>query len=385
MDQPVYTVFIPVGSFMHQEFFTLIPWREFRRIKHMEQYMSIDPEQIEEEVFKKYILPRNKYSDLSIENLNAGIVTTVSKIILQLSDSNTYDENPIEKITYDLNVKRHYARAQVDLQILSTICSVFKSYTFEDLEKLSFDKILQLFACAEHYLLQTGQIVEPFNIGDPRLAQAEEAKEIKAPAKKVESIEASEGIEDDILAITKQLEIIKKESKEKEKIKEKPLEVVVKDRGVLDEAWMLKPTPVNPNHPNREILEERERKRVDAINRARAVGRSIRNEYVAPEQNSVNVGGVDVGLTGIDYSAGFKPDDFEGLPTLTDDEVNALAAQSELFPAGWEFMKGRLESEIENKEKLLNDRIKEEVGNKKLSLRDRKLLKQKLEEEKKGK
>lgn len=378
IEKPVFRMEIPYNTnSIHEEFFTKIPWAEFRRIKHAEQYLSIPVSDLEVEVFKKYIVPEGKYSKKEIMMLPAGIVSTVVSVIMELSDSSTFPVNgevPIEDFELRIGAQRMNVALQLELQIMTTICAVFKGYTFEKLGRLSFDKILQLFAAAERHLLNIGAIAEPLSF----FRLGEEDQEDKAQ----EEIKITkEDIQND-MDLIKQHALV---SKAKEKIPKPEAKKPIIDPKPLDEVpegVLIKPNPVSDSHPHAEKLRELERARVAAINKARLERRSLRSDYVAPADKVTELNRVETTVPGIHHGGGFRATDFEGLKEMTYEEAAAQAAMDGLDVAGYEIIeKERKLKQKSNKKQMLEKEIEERTKGKKLTLKQRKLLKAQLKRE----
>jgi hypothetical protein len=261
---------------------------------------------------------------------------------------------------------------------MMTICAVFKGYTFEKLGELSFDKILQLFAAAERHLLNIGAIAEPLSFG--RIGEEEEQEETKKPEPKEE------------MSIDDQMSIIEQHAAmQKAKAKEPPVEAeVIRFEDVAPPqaasaatatATDVTAAKVSSKNPERAKLEELERRRIEAINKARATGQSQRADVVQPAQSHVEANGVMTPVAPIKHTGGFKAEDFENLPMLTDEEAEAFALKDGLEPAGYDIIIKQRAKTQENKENTLAEEIKRRVGNKRITLRERKKLKAQLKKE----
>jgi len=97
------------------------------------------------------------------EDIPAGIVPTVSKLILFFS---SFNDSPVE---YTQGLLDTY-RAQIGETssfLKRMICSAFGGYTFEALEELNFHKLVYLYVQAEQILLERGIIQGEYNFTNP--------------------------------------------------------------------------------------------------------------------------------------------------------------------------------------------------------------------------
>lgn len=382
---PLYVVEIPLLDQVFVEYFTRIPWGEYRRIRHSLQYKSIPNEELEMQIFKEYIVPRDKYLLSEIEMLPAGVISVVAECIMTLSDSGTFPNEEgdidVDGLTLRLNGQRYNVATNVELQIFTTICAVFHGYNFETLSDLPWDKILQLFACAERHLLNIGAIGEGMTFD--RIGTEEEnleTPEVKVEEKVIEPVQVAQGDEDLLMKMARQ----HAEMRKKEVVKEEPVikEVPVVDRNQSLEPYLVKAAKVRENNPQRETLERLEAARVAAINKARVGGQSLRTDKVASLQSHADAGGVKTPVPGINHGSGFSQDDFsENIPEFTDEEALAEAESRELLPAGYEIIERRRAREQALRQEKEAKPIEGWEKKKHMTLRERKILKEKLKRE----
>lgn len=372
---------IPHALGLHVEFFTKIPWAEYRRIRHAQQILSIPETDLEMQIFRDYVVPAGKYTISQIERLPAGVVSTVVSIIMELSDSSTFPgstgEIPLEDLTLRVNAQRFGVATQLDLQMMTTICAVFKGYTFEALGKLSFDKIIQLFAAAERHLINVGAISQPLEFG--RLSDMEEDED--KPPMPEPVVDVPEQSVDSDMDLIRQYAAMDEVRKQKPKPEPKPESVVPVEVQSLPDEVAVEPVNISKTNPHRTKLLELEQKRVAAINAARASGRSQRTDFVPSTQTHVESNGVNTPVPGISHKGGMRKEDFDGLVTMTDEQAMEYAMGDELFQAGYEIIRKKEERAETEKKNTLEEEWKKRVGNKRLTLRERKILKDQLREE----
>ncbi len=91
-------------------------------------------------------------------DLHAGIPETITKNIFYLSG---IDDNSFEYTEALLDLYREQAES-IPLTIKRTICQVFASYKYEDLDKLNYQNLITLFVEAEKVLIERGIIESEF-------------------------------------------------------------------------------------------------------------------------------------------------------------------------------------------------------------------------------
>lgn len=400
-NETVYYIEIPTILGSYSFLFKKIPYGEFKRIRHAINYMSIDEVSLQDQIIREYLLEPNYELD-QIEELPAGIPEVLSNLIILLSDPKISPDNEgkldLDLFNNKLQIGRIMSRSSLELQIMTTICAVFKGYTFESLEKLTFDKINQLFACAEKHLLDIGALDKPLEVG---LISNEAPEETDNS-----SSEKDEDI-DFLLNMAKkaQEEKIKIDNQkiyEKEKVQEYKQQVTTESKASTVSSsngasvnsnsgssnssikqaadpetnldFLVKPAKISESNPNHKKLQELENKRVEAINRSRIESnKNLRSGYVPPKDASVDANRVRMAVPGIDYSnSGLEIDG--NLPVLTDEEVAELEMKMGLLQAGHELLTKVEQSNRKAKE----DKIKEALkgsSKKYLSLKEIKKIK----------
>jgi hypothetical protein len=345
-DIPLYVVDLPYGfNRVHREYFTRIPWGHYKRIRYAEKVQSLSSYALKIKIFRDYTVCDLPRSDEQIEILPAGIVDTVSNLIMYVSDSGIIpDENGninIPGFNARINLYRGLAQTNVEYQMYTVICLVFKAYTFEMLDKLSFDRISSLFASAEKYLLENGVIKTPLQIYDPRTAE-NPATKVKKPKETVKPKATTEENNDSVLE-----QFIKlRDKKEKEAA-----------TSVAEPKTRLEP-------PERIVAPPKQVTRPVSDN-------SSSVEYIPPKDAYALSNGINVAVPGIKIDknnnlGGFSENDFKG-PFLSEEEVLNLQIEMGLWPAGHEFWLKRQQAaqkEEDEEKKKTNIRIKKGIKRK---------------------
>jgi hypothetical protein len=111
------------------------------------------------------------------EELKAGIIYTITNIILRLSGPSS-----IEDWATQLKESRNQLQ-NIKAQVEMIICKAFPAYRPEDIWDMKWDQIVHRLAQAEAILLQTGILKEPIKVIDPKNHKFEdlvkEAKDLK--------------------------------------------------------------------------------------------------------------------------------------------------------------------------------------------------------------
>jgi hypothetical protein len=126
--------------------FRTLPYRKYATVKHI---MSLYPnfiETIQDSVWDQCVLEHTLLSGADKDHLKAGDVSTVVDLIIKKSCSTNPDE-----ANQELDQARAYLQDAVQ-QAIIFICEAFPSYLPEDLEKLTWMKILKRLAQAEQIL-----------------------------------------------------------------------------------------------------------------------------------------------------------------------------------------------------------------------------------------
>ena len=356
-NKPLYVLDIPViGNRTFTVFFTKIPFGMYRRIRHAYKFVSTSETELEDQIFRDYTLPEGKYTLENIENLPAGVVSVVSKLIMELSDSKTIPDDKTGEVEIDafstrMEGQRVVCRVSLELQMYTTICAVFKGYTFEDLEKLPFDKIHQLFACAESHLLNIGALREPlsFHRVEPPPEQGV-TKEEPVPEPPRPTVKTVKSDEDAFMQMAKDHSKVKTKPAPPASeglevtIPQKPVGTVKPTTSIIQELEdhlnLVTPAKVSDRNPEKIRLEELEAKRVAIINAARTSGQPQRRGYTEPKDKVAMANKVTVPLTGIQWAAGMNEADFKA-PEMSDAEALAAAEELDLLPAGYEIIERR--------------------------------------------
>lgn len=175
--------------------FKLIPWKEFKRIFHAKEYGTIPEEELWTLIFRLYTVLGNSLSDDEVDDLLAGVVMTTGKVIFNMSNSFGMPsrENGVEldRFMNKLNYARSISKVSIEKQMFALICSVYKGYTFQELEEMDFNEILELFVAAENHLLNIGVLSEPLSFS-PVGQETEENKEKKEKPKQEIRLTAAE-------------------------------------------------------------------------------------------------------------------------------------------------------------------------------------------------
>ena len=334
-DIPLYVIDIPYGwDSIHTEYFTRIPWGEYKRIRFAERVQSIPSYELKVKIFRDYTVRTPGWTEKAINALPAGIVETVADLIMYVSDSGIIPDSQgkinIPAFTTRLNMYRAIASTNVEYQMYTVICLVFRAYTYEMLDKLPFDRIASLFASAERYLLENQILKAPLQIYDPNEIKetpgAPEPPKPKSTAKK----QTEEG------SMLEEFLLLREKQKKEEAVQPK--------------------VNLSPDVEFDEIEKKAKRARSEVKD----------TSYIAPRDSVVVSNGVQVKIPGIkiDNSAslgGFEDKDFQG-PFLTEEEAINLMVESGNVPAGYELYLAKQErlkaKEEEEKQEALPNKLK---------------------------
>lgn len=323
-DIPLYVIDIPYGwNNIHTEYFTRIPWGEYKRIRFAERVQSIPSYELKVKIFRDYTVRTPGWTEKGINSLPAGVVETVADLIMYVSDSGIIPDSQgkinIPAFTTRLNMYRSIASTNVEYQMYTVICLVFRAYTYEMLDKLPFDRIASLFASAERYLLENQILKAPLQIYDPNeiKKEAEDAPKLKAVPKK----QTEEG------SMLEEFLLLKEKQKKEEQ-----------------------------NQAKQDLSPDVDLSRMEK-KAARAKSQARDTSYIAPKDSVVVSNGVQVKVPGIKMNSnngtgGFDENDFQG-PFMTEDEALNLMVESGNVPSGYELYlrKQELLKEKEEKEK----------------------------------
>lgn len=189
----------------HQYIFRKIPYGEYKKIKQGAVLGQLKETDLEDLIFTRYVISASNVDIKLINELPAGIVTVVAQVIMQLSDPGTYPDMYGNVDVHEFQRRIDYARMltqqRIDDKMFTVICSAFKGYKFNDLEKLPFDEVVRLFTAAENYLLEIGAYKDYVQFVSDQ--KEEEPKENKKEIKS-EQIEIDPVVEDIALRAVKQ-------------------------------------------------------------------------------------------------------------------------------------------------------------------------------------
>jgi hypothetical protein len=331
-DIPLYVIDIPYNlSDRLTIYYTRIPWGEYKRIRFAERAQSIPPWDLKMKIFRDYTVRDPGWTDVEIDLLPAGVVDTIADLIMYVSDSGIIpDKNgriDIPAFTFRLNMYRSIARTNVEYQMYTVICLVFKAYTFEMLDKLPFDKISSLFASAERYLLENGMLKQPLEIYNPEDQIPGEPEPPKKPVKTNVQPDSEES------SFLKELLKVR-EQQEKEEAKKRREEEILR--------------------------EQQDRQNEEAEKKQKIKEKIGKTEYIPPKDTVAISNGVAVNVPGITINrqnqlGGFEAADFNG-PRMTDAEALAMQMEMGLMPAGYELIIEKQEKEREEAAKIEKQR-----------------------------
>ena len=133
--------------------FRLLTYGEYRALKSLLATETFGEEKILQEVYTRCVL--DSYYKEKPKELRAGIPSTVSKLIIQISAPGDHEE-----LVSSFEVYR--GRLQdIEEQMKMIICATFPGYTMDKLDSCTFDMLVRLFAGAEWLMTWKGG--EPFD------------------------------------------------------------------------------------------------------------------------------------------------------------------------------------------------------------------------------
>jgi hypothetical protein len=327
-DIPLYMIDIPYGfNKTHREFFTRIPWGEYKRIRFAERVQSIPSHDLKVSIFRDYTVRSPKWTETAIDTLPAGIVETVADLIMYVSDSGIIPDSQgnmdVPGFVTRLNMYRAISGSNVEYQMYTMICIVFRAYTFEMLDKLPFDRIASLFASAERYLIENGLIKGPLEIIDP-------AQENKEPPKKAKKVDEETSMLEEFLKLRK---------KEKEE----------------SEADLPQAKPEAPRKKEEYKEEEAPSSITDALMRKLNANKNNETVYIPPADRTTVANGVQMNVPGIkidksNSTGGFDDKDFQG-PFMTDEEALGMQLEMGIIPAGYDLVLARRDKVVKQEQK----------------------------------
>lgn len=144
--------------------FRIPPYKQVYQIVKMLSFAeetSFDTSLIYEHLFKLAV--EDPWFTDDVNDIHAGIPETISRLVIYLSGlgqkSIEYTEALFEESRKD--------NESVISMMKRTICSVFSGYTFEEVERLNYPRIVGLFISAEKVLLDRGIIESVFKFENP--------------------------------------------------------------------------------------------------------------------------------------------------------------------------------------------------------------------------
>ena len=124
--------------------FRLLPYQKYAIARHSIRNYPTLRWALEDDIWEECVIEHT--FDTGIDNIPAGVITTVTQLILKFSCSqNTQDANMV------LDAARAGLQDAVQ-QAIIFVCEAFPSYLPEDLEKMSWNQILIRLAQAERIL-----------------------------------------------------------------------------------------------------------------------------------------------------------------------------------------------------------------------------------------
>ena len=337
-DIPLYVVDIPYGwNDFHTEYFTRIPWGEYKRIRFAERVQSIPPYELKIKIFRDYTVRTPAWTEKAINALPAGIVETVADLIMYVSDSgiipDTQGKINIPAFVTRLNMYRSIASTNVEYQMYTVICLVFRAYTYEMLDKLPFDRIASLFASAERYLLENGILKAPLQIYDPNEVKNNPENPQPPKPQQPNKKQSEEG------SMLEEFLLLKEKQKNQEKLNSKVDLSPDVDMSIIEKKAKMAKAEVKDT------------------------------SYIAPKDDVVVSNGIQVKVPGISIDntntfGGFEEKDFQG-PFMTDEEATNLMIESGNVPAGYELYLAKQERLKELEEKQKEDALPNKLKHKK--------------------
>jgi len=147
--------------------FRLPSIHEAAKYSHLLSLADTEPLQniVHEHIFRSVV------TDDHLANHNtdmpAGIPSTIARLVLFLSGA---DENNPEYTRELINLYRGEA-SNTEIYIKRTICQVFPGYTFDSLDEINFQSLINIFIQAEKVLLDRGIIEKEHNFDSPKKAK----------------------------------------------------------------------------------------------------------------------------------------------------------------------------------------------------------------------
>lgn len=132
--------------------FRPLPWLEYRNFIYLIQNYPNLQTDLEEMIWEIAVVEHN--CPTGIDYMDAGIITTVTQLILNRSGSPLSTQESMDQITEDLYLARAKI-SNVEGTIKLAICEAFPSYKPEDIDRLNWSQVLERLAQAEVLLKKT--------------------------------------------------------------------------------------------------------------------------------------------------------------------------------------------------------------------------------------
>lgn len=141
--------------------FRLLTWERYSAYWELLLKGHVVPAIIEQEIFNECVLDYDYIANSG--NLRAGIVGTIAAVILQMSGPN----NPSLFNAAIDSCRQHIDT--IDSQIVMVICRAFPAYKPEDIEQMTWNKVLFRLAQAERILMSKNppELAEPIRVLSP--------------------------------------------------------------------------------------------------------------------------------------------------------------------------------------------------------------------------
>ena len=132
--------------------FRPLPWLEYRNFIYLLQNYPNLQGDLEEMIWEIAVVEHN--CPTGIDYMEAGIIGTVSQLILNRSGLPLSTQDSMNQITEDLNEARAKI-SNVESTIKLAICEAFPSYKPEDVDRLNWSQVLERLAQSEVLLKKT--------------------------------------------------------------------------------------------------------------------------------------------------------------------------------------------------------------------------------------
>jgi len=129
--------------------FRSLSWKDYKIFHYLFNVYPAIQADLEDQLWELCVVEHNYPS--GINGIDAGIVTNIARLIIYLSGRNLASSSDIQLIQSDLESARN-KRDSLEGQIKLAILEAFPSYKLEELDDLSWSKIVDLLACSEYLL-----------------------------------------------------------------------------------------------------------------------------------------------------------------------------------------------------------------------------------------